>query len=77
MQIWSLSRAQLVIYKCIFAGCLSSCQSFEMHIIFSLADIGVYLSYWDFQPYVRSALACTKELNKWFSKKFEKVFLLS
>ncbi|KAJ1288045.1 hypothetical protein BS78_02G058500 [Paspalum vaginatum] len=36
------------------------------------ADIGVYLSYCDFQPYVSTGLACTKELNKWFSKKFEK-----
>ncbi|WVZ62185.1 hypothetical protein U9M48_011958 [Paspalum notatum var. saurae] len=36
------------------------------------ADIGVYLSYCDFQPYVSAGLACTKELNKWFSKKFEK-----
>ncbi|KAL5657085.1 hypothetical protein ACJX0J_030248, partial [Zea mays] len=44
----------------------------ELSYYHSEADIGVYLSYCDFQPYVRSALACTKELNKWFSKKFEK-----
>ncbi|CAD6226471.1 unnamed protein product [Miscanthus lutarioriparius] len=44
----------------------------ELSYYHSEADIGVYLSYCDFQPYVSSALACTKELNKWFSKKFEK-----
>lgn len=44
----------------------------ELTYYHSEADIGVYLSYCDFQPYVSTALACTKELNKWFSKKFEK-----
>jgi hypothetical protein len=41
--------------------------------ILFLADIGVYLSYCDFQSYVSNNVACTKEENKWFSKKFEKV----
>ncbi|XP_021307830.1 AUGMIN subunit 3 isoform X2 [Sorghum bicolor] len=44
----------------------------ELSYYHSDADTGVYLSYCDFQPYVSSVLACTKELNKWFSKKFEK-----
>ncbi|CAN6180774.1 unnamed protein product [Urochloa humidicola] len=44
----------------------------ELSYYHSEADIGVYLSYSDFQSYVRSNQACTKELNSWFSKKFEK-----
>ncbi|TVU41944.1 hypothetical protein EJB05_15505, partial [Eragrostis curvula] len=44
----------------------------ELSYYHSEADIGVYLSYCDFQSYVSNNLACTKELNKWFSKKFEK-----
>lgn len=38
-----------------------------------LTDIGIYLSYSDFQSYIIQNLACIKELNRWFSKKFEKV----
>jgi len=34
MQMWSLSSAQLVRYKCILADCLSSCQSFECTAFF-------------------------------------------
>ncbi|XBI55034.1 hypothetical protein VPH35_036930 [Triticum aestivum] len=44
----------------------------ELSYYHSEADIGVYLSYCDFQSYVISNLACTKELNTWFTKKFEK-----
>ncbi|CAL5066739.1 unnamed protein product [Urochloa decumbens] len=44
----------------------------ELSYYHSEADIGVYLSYCDFQSYVRSNQACTKELNRWFSKKFQK-----
>ncbi|CAN6203225.1 unnamed protein product [Urochloa humidicola] len=44
----------------------------ELSYYHSEADIGVYLSYCDFQSYVRSNQACTRELNRWFSKKFEK-----
>ncbi|RLN35791.1 AUGMIN subunit 3-like isoform X1 [Panicum miliaceum] len=44
----------------------------ELSYYHSEADIGVYLSYCDFLCYVRSNLGCTKELNRWFSKKFEK-----
>jgi len=44
----------------------------ELSYYHSEADIGVYLSYCDFLSYVRSNLGCTKELNRWFSKKFEK-----
>ncbi|XP_024317112.1 AUGMIN subunit 3 isoform X1 [Brachypodium distachyon] len=44
----------------------------ELSYYHSEADIGIYLSYCDFQPYVISNLACSKELNKWFTKKFEK-----
>ncbi|XP_062189597.1 AUGMIN subunit 3-like isoform X3 [Phragmites australis] len=44
----------------------------EVSYYHSEADIGVYLSYCDFQSYVSNNLACTKELNKWFSRKFEK-----
>ncbi|PAN25416.1 hypothetical protein PAHAL_4G299500 [Panicum hallii] len=32
----------------------------------------IYLAYSDFHPYVVGDLACTKELNRWFSKQFEK-----
>lgn len=32
----------------------------------------IYLAYSDFHPYVVGDLACTKQLNKWFSKQFEK-----
>lgn len=32
----------------------------------------IYLAYSDFNPYVIGDLACTKELNRWFSKQFEK-----
>lgn len=32
----------------------------------------IYLAYSDFHPYVIGDLACTKELNRWFSKQFEK-----
>ncbi|RCV09829.1 hypothetical protein SETIT_2G061000v2 [Setaria italica] len=44
----------------------------ELSYYHSEADIGVYLSYCDFQSYVRSNLACTKGLSRWFSKKFKK-----
>ncbi|XP_051206850.1 AUGMIN subunit 3 [Lolium perenne] len=44
----------------------------ELSYYHSEADIGIYLSYCDFQSYVISNLGCTKELNKWFTKKFEK-----
>jgi len=44
----------------------------ELSYYHSEADIGVYLSYCDFLSYVRSNLVCTKELNRWFSTKFEK-----
>ncbi|CAM0905552.1 unnamed protein product [Alopecurus aequalis] len=44
----------------------------ELSYYHSEADIGIYLSYCDFQSYVTNNLACTKELNKWFTKKFEK-----
>ncbi|KAJ4812957.1 HAUS augmin-like complex subunit 3 [Rhynchospora pubera] len=33
---------------------------------------GIYLAYSDFHSYVLGDLACTKELNHWFSKQFEK-----
>ncbi|KAF8697988.1 hypothetical protein HU200_035491 [Digitaria exilis] len=32
----------------------------------------IYLAYSDFHPYVVGDLACAKELNRWFSKQFEK-----
>ncbi|CAN6214799.1 unnamed protein product [Urochloa humidicola] len=32
----------------------------------------IYLAYSDFHPYVVGDLSCTKELNRWFSKQFEK-----
>ncbi|CAL5037216.1 unnamed protein product [Urochloa decumbens] len=32
----------------------------------------IYLAYSDFHPYAVGDLACTKELNRWFSKQFEK-----
>ncbi|PWZ18610.1 hypothetical protein Zm00014a_025061 [Zea mays] len=32
----------------------------------------IYLAYSDFHSYVVGDLACTKELNRWFSKQFEK-----
>ncbi|OEL25747.1 AUGMIN subunit 3 [Dichanthelium oligosanthes] len=32
----------------------------------------IYLAYSDFHPYVIGDLTCTKELNRWFSKQFEK-----
>nr|BAD72447.1 unknown protein [Oryza sativa Japonica Group] len=35
-------------------------------------DESIYLAYSDFHPYVVGDLACTKELNRWFSKQFEK-----
>uniref|UniRef100_A0ACD5ULW9 Uncharacterized protein n=1 Tax=Avena sativa TaxID=4498 RepID=A0ACD5ULW9_AVESA len=44
----------------------------ELSYYHSEADIGIYLSYCDFQSYVISNLACTKEIKKWFTKKFEK-----
>lgn len=44
----------------------------ELSYYHSEADIGIYLSSCDFQSYVISNLACTKELNKWFTKKFVK-----
>ncbi|XP_044456788.1 AUGMIN subunit 3 isoform X5 [Triticum aestivum] len=44
----------------------------ELSYYHSETDIGVYLSYCDFQSYIISNLACTKELNTWFTKKFEK-----
>ncbi|KAL6880671.1 hypothetical protein ACP4OV_012236 [Aristida adscensionis] len=44
----------------------------ELSYYHSEDAIGIYLSYSDFQSYINSNLACTKELNKWFSKKFEK-----
>ncbi|KAF8732082.1 hypothetical protein HU200_016042 [Digitaria exilis] len=44
----------------------------ELSYYHSEADIGVYLSYWDFKSYVRSNLACMKELSRWFSERFEK-----
>jgi hypothetical protein len=37
------------------------------------AEESIYLAYSDFHPYVVGDLACTKELNRWFSKQFEKV----
>jgi hypothetical protein len=49
------------------------CQPSELQFILFITDIGIYLSYCDFQSYVISNLGCTKELNKWFTKKFEKV----
>ncbi|XP_020095588.1 AUGMIN subunit 3 [Ananas comosus] len=33
---------------------------------------GIYLAYSDFHPYLIGDLACTKELNQWFSKQFDK-----
>jgi HAUS augmin-like complex subunit 3 len=36
------------------------------------AEESIYLAYSDFHPYVVGDLACTKELNRWFSKQFEK-----
>ncbi|KAF0908916.1 hypothetical protein E2562_030213 [Oryza meyeriana var. granulata] len=44
----------------------------ELSYYHSEADIGIYLSYSDFQSHIIHYLACTKELNRWFSKKFEK-----
>ncbi|KAG8077130.1 hypothetical protein GUJ93_ZPchr0006g41702 [Zizania palustris] len=35
-------------------------------------DECIYIAYSDFHPYVVGDLACTKELNRWFSKQFEK-----
>jgi hypothetical protein len=61
----------------ICASCLNFLSIFWLRRILFLADIGVYLSYCDFLSYVRSNLVCTKELNRWFSTKFEKVFLFS
>ncbi|GJN10059.1 hypothetical protein PR202_ga28118 [Eleusine coracana subsp. coracana] len=51
---------------------LSYYHSEAVHCILFLADTGVHLSYYDFQSYISSNFACTKELNKWFSKKFDK-----
>ncbi|KAG8100441.1 hypothetical protein GUJ93_ZPchr0013g37853 [Zizania palustris] len=45
----------------------------ELSYYHSEADIGIYLSYCDFQSYITHNLDCTEELNRWFSKKFEKV----
>ncbi|URE04909.1 HAUS augmin-like complex subunit 3 [Musa troglodytarum] len=33
---------------------------------------GIYLAYSDFHPYLIEDLACTKELNQWFSKQFDR-----
>uniref|UniRef100_A0A0D9WWA8 HAUS augmin-like complex subunit 3 N-terminal domain-containing protein n=1 Tax=Leersia perrieri TaxID=77586 RepID=A0A0D9WWA8_9ORYZ len=44
----------------------------ELSYYHSEADIGIYLSYSDFQSYIIHNLACTKELDRWFSKKFKK-----
>ncbi|XP_042405691.1 AUGMIN subunit 3-like [Zingiber officinale] len=33
---------------------------------------GIYLAYSSFHPYLVEDLACTRELNQWFSKQFEK-----
>ncbi|KAL5197455.1 hypothetical protein ABZP36_000967 [Zizania latifolia] len=44
----------------------------ELSYYHSEADNGIYLSYCDFQSYITHNLACTEELNRWFSKKFEK-----
>uniref|UniRef100_A0A0D3GN43 HAUS augmin-like complex subunit 3 N-terminal domain-containing protein n=1 Tax=Oryza barthii TaxID=65489 RepID=A0A0D3GN43_9ORYZ len=44
----------------------------ELSYYHSEADIGIYLSYSDFKSYIIQNLACIKELNRWFSKKFEK-----
>uniref|UniRef100_J3MJ28 HAUS augmin-like complex subunit 3 N-terminal domain-containing protein n=1 Tax=Oryza brachyantha TaxID=4533 RepID=J3MJ28_ORYBR len=44
----------------------------ELSYYHSETDIGIYLSYSDFQSYIIHNLACTKELKIWFSNKFDK-----
>ena len=45
----------------------------KVHLNLWYAEESIYLAYSDFHPYVVGDLACTKELNRWFSKQFEKV----
>lgn len=48
---------------------------YTISILIHSAEEDIYLAYSDFNSYLANDSVCTRELNQWFSKQFEKVII--